>query len=95
MRARFVSQDPTENPVCDYRGYAFPLGEWVTVDRETWEKVAKMPPFEVDGDNDGDSDPDVDAMRAALTARGVKFHHKAGPEKLAALLADTEEKPGE
>lgn len=30
----------------------------------------------------------VDELRAALTAKGITFHHKAGPEKLAALLAE-------
>lgn len=30
--------------------------------------------------------PDIGALRAELDARGVKYHHRAGAEKLRALL---------
>lgn len=33
--------------------------------------------------------PSVDELRAALTAKGITYHHKAGAEKLAALLAES------
>lgn len=34
--------------------------------------------------------PELDALRARLTDRGIKFHHKAGADKLRALLAESE-----
>ena len=37
--------------------------------------------------DDAPKPPTVDEMKAELTRRGISFHHKAGPEKLAALLA--------
>ena len=34
--------------------------------------------------------PELDALRARLTELGIKFHHKAGVDKLRALLAESE-----
>ncbi len=34
--------------------------------------------------------PELDALRAKLTDLGIKFHHKAGAEKLQALLDQNE-----
>lgn len=64
-------------------GQWFPVGEWVSTQNA---KLAGNPAFEVDADRDEEPDPSVDDMKAELDRRGVKYHHKAGPAKLKALL---------
>lgn len=84
MRVRFIgSGEPDENEVCEVFGMTFPLGEWVEVDNA---KLANNPAFEVDIDGDDEPDPTADELKAELDRRGVKYHHKAGPAKLKALL---------
>ena len=84
MRVRFIGADePGEDDVCEAFGQLFPRGEWVEVDNA---KLAANPAFEVDIDGDDAPDPNVDALKAELDRRGVKYHHKAGPAKLKALL---------
>lgn len=85
MRVRFIgSGEPGEDEVCTVFGQDFPRGEWVEASNQ---KLANNPAFEVDADADGVPGPSVEELRAALDLKGVKYHHKAGPEKLAELLA--------
>jgi hypothetical protein len=62
---------------------SFPLGEWVEVSNA---KLATNPAFEVDADGDDEPEVSVDELKATLAERGVKYHHKAGLEKLKALV---------
>ena len=89
MRARFIGnpEDATEDRVCVVFGVEFPVGEWVEVSNE---KLAANPMFEVDADEDGSPEATVDELRARLDELGVKYHHKAGVEKLTELLAASE-----
>jgi len=64
-------------------GQWFPVGEWVSTHNA---KLAGNPAFEVDADRDEEPDPSVDDMKAELDRRGVKYHHRAGPAKLKAML---------
>jgi hypothetical protein len=88
-RARFIGdprhdgEGPSEITLL---GLSFVKGEWAPVNASVYVKLATHSHFEVDADTDGEADPSVGDMRALLTERGVKFHHKAGPAKLAALL---------
>ena len=76
MRVRFIGADePGEDEVCTVFGQDFPRGEWVEV------SSAKL-----DTDGDGEPGPSVEALRAQLDELNVKYHHKAGAEKLLALL---------
>lgn len=89
MQARFIgSDDPKENAVCEVYGGVFPMNEWVEVSGLAAAKLRGNPTFEVDADDDGAADPTDDELRAQLDALGVKYHHKAGTEKLKAALAD-------
>lgn len=75
---------------CHVFGLDFEPGEWVEVDGLAAEKLPANPMFEAEeaeGEG-GETGPTVDELRAALDAVGVKYHHKAGAEKLQALLAD-------
>lgn len=84
MRVRFIgSDDPTEDSVCTVFGQDFPKGEWVEVSNA---KLARNPAFEVDADGDGEPEPSAEELKAILDERGVKYHHKAGLEKLKALV---------
>jgi hypothetical protein len=84
MRVRFIGSDePGEDAVCVVFGMTFPRGEWVEVDNA---KLAANPAFEVDIDGDDGPDLNADELKAELDRRGVKYHHKAGPAKLKALL---------
>lgn len=84
MKVRFVgSGEDGEDTVCVVFNQSFPLGEWVEVSNA---KLATNPAFEVDANGDADPDPSLDDMKAELDRRGVKYHHKAGPAKLKALL---------
>ena len=84
MKVRFIgSGEDGEDPVCTVFGQDFPLGEWVEVSNA---KLATNPAFEVDADGDDEPESSVDELKAILTERGVKYHHKAGLEKLKALI---------
>lgn len=89
MRVRFIGE-PDGDRECVAYGMVFPEGEWIDIGKEQ-ARLATNPMFDADADGDGDVDPSVDEMRDELTALGVKFHHKAGPAKLAALLAKARE----
>lgn len=94
MRARFIgSGDPGENRVCEVFGLVFELGEWVEVSGLATAKLQTNPTFEVDGDEDGEPDVSTDELKARLDMLGVKYHHKAGREKLAALVAEAQAAP--
>lgn len=68
-------------------GHVFVKGEWVEVrDADLRRRLPGNNHFEIDTDGDGDTGPTVEALRADLDALGVKYHHKAGVEKLSALL---------
>lgn len=89
MKARFIgSGEPGENRECEVFGLVFPLDEWVEVSGLAASKLRGNPTFEVDVDDDGEADQSNDELRAQLDALGVKYHHKAGTEKLKAALAD-------
>ncbi|MFZ5667957.1 MAG: hypothetical protein ACOY4K_00535 [Pseudomonadota bacterium] len=83
MKARFLGSGDPEETGCQVFGQWFPLGEWVEV---ASAKLATNPCFEFDADADEEADPSVEDMKAELDRRGVKYHHKAGPAKLKALL---------
>lgn len=88
MKARFIG-DPSDGgsgpQAISVWGHDFVKGEWRTVANA---KFARHSHFEFDGDGDGEPDPTAEAIKAELTERGVKFHHKAGPAKLAEMLAE-------
>lgn len=89
MRVRFIgAKEPGEDEVCTVFGQEFPRGEWVETSNQ---KLVGNPAFEVDADADGEAGPSVEELKAALDAKGIKYHHKAGPEKLAELLASAPE----
>lgn len=67
-------------------GVAFVKGEWTPVPPKVAAKLGANNHFEIDADRDGEADPGVEELREQLTQLGVKFHHKAGVEKLTALL---------
>jgi hypothetical protein len=84
MRVRFIgSGEPGEDEVCTVFGQDFPLNEWVTT---THEKLVRNPAFEADADGDDEPEVSADELKAILDERGVKYHHKAGLEKLKALV---------
>jgi len=84
MKVRFIgSDDQTEDTICSVFGQTFPLGEWVETSNA---KLAGNPAFEVDADGDEEPDPTVDEMKAELDLGGVKYHHKAGPARLKAMI---------
>ena len=84
MRVRFIgAKEPGEDEVCTVFGQDFPRGVWVEASNQ---KLVGNPAFEVDTDGDGEPGPSVEALRAQLDDLGVKYHHKAGAEKLLALL---------
>ena len=84
MKVLFIgSGEDGEDLVCTVFGQSFPLGEWVEVSNA---KLATNPAFEVDADGDDEPEFSVDELKAILTERGVKYHHKAGLEKLKALV---------
>ncbi len=68
-------------------GATFPIGEMVDISDLSpafQAKLAANPTFSAE---DGDA-AELDDLRAELTERSIKFHHKAGVEKLRALLAE-------
>lgn len=84
MRVRFIgSGEDGEDAVCVVFEQSFPLGEWVEVSNA---KLAANPAFEVDADGDDEPEASIDEIKATLDERGVKYHHKAGLEKLKALV---------
>lgn len=89
MRARFIG-DPRNNgegaSALSFAGVEFIKDEWTPVSAALGKKLAKNDHFELDADHDGAADPTVEELRAQLDDLGVKYHHKAGPEKLLALL---------
>ncbi len=86
MRVRFTGDGDPNNAVCVVFGLSFPVGQWVAVPAPVFKKLDGNPTFDADLDDDGEPEMSVDEMRAALDARGVKYHHKAGAAKLKALL---------
>lgn len=80
MRVRFIAGE--EGECCTVFGQDFPLGVWVETDHP---KLAANPAFEVEGDVASDL---LNDLRAECDLRGIKYHHKAGVEKLTALLAE-------
>lgn len=93
MKARFVG-DPNDGFSGPQHltcwGVEFVKGEWATVANV---KFARHSHFEFDGDGDGEPDLDPDEIKKALDDLGVKYHHKAGPAKLAAMLEEATAPP--
>lgn len=56
----------------------------VWVDFDNWRNADGLV-----GAGKGDDPDRLAELRAALTAKGITFHHKAGVEKLAKLLAES------
>jgi hypothetical protein len=93
MKVRFIgSGEPGEDEVCTVFEQDFPRGEWVETSNQ---KLVGNPAFETDADEDGAADLDPAALKAQLDELGVKYHHKAGPEKLLALLDEATKPPAE
>jgi len=90
MRARFIG-DPNDafsgGETITVWGVEFVKGEWRNVPNA---KFARHSHFEFDGDRDGQPDLDPADLKARLDALGVQYHHKAGPARLAELLAHAE-----
>lgn len=88
-RARYIGdprhggQGPDAVNSCNY---SFVKGEWREIDAAAAERLSKNNHFELDGDDDGEADPALAEVRAQLTELGVKFHHRAGLDKLMAKL---------
>lgn len=86
MKARFVG-DPNDGFSGPHKitvwGVDFVKDEWQKV---TNPKFARHSHFEFDGDENGEPDLDPEELKKALDDLGVKYHHKAGPAKLAELL---------
>lgn len=87
MKARFISDDPTEGDTV-YGGVDFPLNEWVTVSADLAKKLAPSPCFEVDTDEDGEDGPTVEELRAECDKRGIPYRPNAGVKRLKELLGD-------
>jgi hypothetical protein len=83
MRVRFIAGE--EGEVCTVFGQDFPFGVWVETDHP---KLAHNPAFEVEGEESSVVGDLLKDLRAECDARGIKYHHKAGVEKLTALLAE-------
>lgn len=84
MRVRFIgSGEPGEDEVCTVFGQDFPQGVWVETSNQ---KLVGNPAFEADADKDDEPEVSADELKAILDERGVKYHHKAGLEKLKALV---------
>ena len=64
---------------------------WALADGAAVPEVPETPETGTDDTNKPDEVmPELDALRAKLTDLGIKFHHKAGAEKLQALLDQNE-----
>ncbi len=89
MRARFIG-DPRNNgegaSALSFAGVEFIKDQWAPVSASLAKKLKGNDHFELDADHDGVADPSVDELRGQLDDLGVKYHHKAGVEKLTALL---------
>ncbi|MDM8352896.1 hypothetical protein [Brevundimonas diminuta] len=88
-KARFIG-DPNHNgdgpDELTLYGVEFVKGEWIAVPANVAAKLSGNNHFEIDANDDGAADPTVEELRAQLDQLGVKYHHKAGAEKLLALL---------
>lgn len=64
---------------------------WAPADGAAVPEVPETPETGTDDTNKPtETVPELDALRAKLTDLGIKFHHKAGAEKLQALLDQNE-----
>ena len=64
---------------------------WALADGAAVPEVPETPETGTDDTNKPtETVPELDALRAKLTDLGIKFHHKAGAEKLQALLDQNE-----
>ncbi len=64
---------------------------WAPADGAAVPEVPETPETGTDDTNKpAETVPELDALRAKLTDLGIKFHHKAGAEKLQALLDQNE-----
>ena len=67
---------------------------WALADGAAVPEVPEVPETPETGTDDTNKPtetvPELDAPRAKLTDLGIKFHHKAGAEKLQALLDQNE-----
>ena len=64
---------------------------WAPADGAAVPEVPETPETGTDDTNKpAEVMPELDALRAKLTDLGIKFHHKAGAEKLQALLDQNE-----
>lgn len=64
---------------------------WALADGAAVPEVPETPETGTDDTNKPtETVPELDALRARLTDLGIKFHHKAGAEKLQALLDQNE-----
>lgn len=88
-RARFIG-DPRYGgegaSALSLFGVDFTKGEWSPVSAAVAAKLSGNSHFEIDADGDGEADPGIAELRAKLDGLGIKYHHKAGVEKLKALL---------
>lgn len=93
MRARFIG-DPRNGGegalALSSFGVDFVKGEWTPIPAAVVAKLQGNHHFEIDTDEDGEPGPTIEELREALSARGIRFHHKAGVSKLQQLLAESE-----
>ena len=88
-KARFIGdprhggQGPARMTMLDV---AFVKGEWADVSAAVANRLAVNNHFEIDTDGDGEPGPTIESLRADLDSLGVKYHHKAGVERLSDLL---------
>lgn len=59
---------------------------WAVADEDTKAPADDLPPADI---KPTETVPELDALRARLTDLGIKFHHKAGVDKLRELLPKT------
>lgn len=89
MRVRFIG-DPNqggEGPEgFSLFGLDFVKGEWTAVDAAVFAKLSGNGHFEAEEGQAPAEDAELEVMRQLLREQGVKFHHKAGRDKLQALL---------
>jgi hypothetical protein len=92
MRVRFKGEMGADGEMlskpCTVFGQAFPVGQWVDVEGRAAQKLPGNPMFEAEESEPEDqSGPTIEELRAELDAREVKYHPRAGVQKLQALLA--------
>lgn len=102
MKIIYVGKKPSKNDTVAGTGLVWAPEQVHEVADDAAARLLKHPDVWADFDNWRNADglalvndegqktdlPSVDELRAALTAKGITFHHKAGAEKLAALLAE-------